>query len=209
MPDPNLLTPDSPATATVTREKDGGVTVDVFVPTFSGGMTLQLAVERSNDGDWRIFIPWLDDMDEDKTYILQGNVAEVANGIAYVGAPDVPTIRTVPAAPMENTNPLWDDDTIQFARLLAEISATQDSLDIAALCESMNLEPADVDALFERADVAWKAAVADLDAQVDVVAAALGRKVAEALEAGGCGLLGETERVIIYRVLRDDRKAAA
>lgn len=50
---------------------------------------------------------------------------------------------------------------------------------------------------------------------VDVVAAALARKVADALEArvpdggGGTALLGEHERVVIYRVLRDARKAAA
>lgn len=37
----------------------------------------------------------------------------------------------------------------------------------------------------------------------DPVAAALARKIAEALEAVGVGLLGETERVVIYRVLRD------
>jgi hypothetical protein len=37
---------------------------------------------------------------------------------------------------------------------------------------------------------------------VDTEAAALGRKVAEALEAGTGHLLGETERLIIYRVLR-------
>lgn len=40
------------------------------------------------------------------------------------------------------------------------------------------------------------------EAAVDAEAAGLGRKVAEALEAGGTGLLGETERLIIYRVLR-------
>jgi hypothetical protein len=46
--------------------------------------------------------------------------------------------------------------------------------------------------------------LADLEPQdVDAEAAALARKVAEALEAGTGHLLGETERVIIYRVLRD------
>lgn len=42
-----------------------------------------------------------------------------------------------------------------------------------------------------------------MEGHVDPAAAALARKVAEALEAGGIGLLGEYERVIIYRVLRD------
>jgi hypothetical protein len=48
-----------------------------------------------------------------------------------------------------------------------------------------------------------KALAAGGEPTVDARAAALARKVAEALEAGGTDLLGETERLIIYRVLRD------
>jgi hypothetical protein len=51
----------------------------------------------------------------------------------------------------------WDDDLVQFPRLLCEIVATQ-SLDVPALCESMDLEPADIDELLERAHVQWERA---------------------------------------------------
>lgn len=54
---------------------------------------------------------------------------------------------------------LWLDDSIQFPRLLAEIVATQDNLDIAALCESMDLDPEEVDELFDRAQSAWESHV--------------------------------------------------
>jgi hypothetical protein len=44
---------------------------------------------------------------------------------------------------------------IQFPRLIAEINATQ-MLDMKALCESMDLEPSDVDELFDRAEEEWE-----------------------------------------------------
>lgn len=50
----------------------------------------------------------------------------------------------------------WDDNSIQFSRLLCEIVATQ-NVDIPALCESMDLEPLDVSAIFERAHIQWEA----------------------------------------------------
>lgn len=51
----------------------------------------------------------------------------------------------------------WADDITQFPRLLAEINATQDDLDFDALSESMGLELARIDELFERAHAAWEA----------------------------------------------------
>ena len=50
---------------------------------------------------------------------------------------------------------LWDDDLIQFTRLLAEIVATQE-LDIVTIAESMNLTPSDVRLLLERAQISWE-----------------------------------------------------
>ena len=52
---------------------------------------------------------------------------------------------------------LWENDHVQFARLLAEIVATQEKLDIDALCTSMDLTPDDIDELFERAQMCWEA----------------------------------------------------
>lgn len=55
---------------------------------------------------------------------------------------------------------LWLDNETQFARLLSEIMATQDHLDVAALAEEMDLEEGDVINLFERAEQHWEAAKA-------------------------------------------------
>lgn len=52
--------------------------------------------------------------------------------------------------------PLWDRDHIQFARLLAEVCATQDRLDIPALADSMDLTLKEVNELFDRAQTAWE-----------------------------------------------------
>lgn len=94
MPDnPDMLDPKSPCTATITPGKKGGMTVELFVPTYSGGVTFSLMSERSNDGDWRVFLPWYEGMDEDRVYINVDTDSEVAGGIAYIGAPDVVVAR--------------------------------------------------------------------------------------------------------------------
>ena len=50
----------------------------------------------------------------------------------------------------------WEDDSIQFPRLLAEIAATQDSLDEGALCDSMNIDHDELNELFNRAQSSWE-----------------------------------------------------
>jgi hypothetical protein len=57
----------------------------------------------------------------------------------------------------EGTTP-WENDHVQFARLICEINATQDNLDLEAISESTGLDLADIDALFDRADDAWERA---------------------------------------------------
>ena len=57
------------------------------------------------------------------------------------------------ATPMKD---LWKDNSIQFPRLLAEIVATQENLDMEALSESMGLEIARIEELFERADAEFE-----------------------------------------------------
>ena len=49
----------------------------------------------------------------------------------------------------------WEDDHIQFPRLIAEIIATQEKLDVATLCEALDISLEELDSLFERAQVAW------------------------------------------------------
>ena len=56
---------------------------------------------------------------------------------------------------------IWLRDDIQFPRLLAEITATQD-IDIALLAESMDLSFDEVVELFDRAEAAWEASKAAL-----------------------------------------------
>lgn len=60
------------------------------------------------------------------------------------------------------SNSKWEDNSIQFPRLLAEILATQENLDINALCESMDLERDEVWALFSRAQEEWERIKKDL-----------------------------------------------
>ena len=51
---------------------------------------------------------------------------------------------------------LWESNDIQFPRLLAEIAATQDSLDMEALCAVMDLSELEIDILFCRAQDEWE-----------------------------------------------------
>jgi hypothetical protein len=91
------LHPDSPCEAIVAPLEDGGIDVKVRVPTYSGGMELTLKAERSNDGDWVLFLPmWPEGMDEAPVTAVDwlGNDYDVGGGIVYVGAPDIPVKAT-------------------------------------------------------------------------------------------------------------------
>jgi hypothetical protein len=52
----------------------------------------------------------------------------------------------------------WEDNSIQFPRLLCEIIATQENVDFDALAESMDLTVAEVHELFDRAHEVWESA---------------------------------------------------
>lgn len=62
---------------------------------------------------------------------------------------------------MKTIKELWEDDAIQFPRLIAEIAAT-DALSSenvwAELCDSMDLTDSELNVLFDRAEAAWEAA---------------------------------------------------
>jgi hypothetical protein len=57
----------------------------------------------------------------------------------------------------------WDDNTVQFARLISEINAALDGSQMHDLMKdlsvSMDLDIDRIDELFERADRVWKSAV--------------------------------------------------
>lgn len=54
----------------------------------------------------------------------------------------------------------WNDDLTQFARLLCEIRATQENLDVDDLCLEMDLDVARIEELFDRAHKVWETAKA-------------------------------------------------
>lgn len=52
---------------------------------------------------------------------------------------------------------VWEDDSVQFPRLLAEISAIDLSKEqILELCKSMDLKPGDIRDLLDRAQRRWE-----------------------------------------------------
>ena len=55
-------------------------------------------------------------------------------------------------------NKIWEDNSIQFPRLLTEICATYNTTDedFEALCESMDLSKDEVNELFDRAQEEWE-----------------------------------------------------
>lgn len=57
---------------------------------------------------------------------------------------------------MTDSNKNWENSAIQFPRLLAEIMATQDKLDMESLANAMDLSVDEVSDLFDRADIAWE-----------------------------------------------------
>ena len=63
---------------------------------------------------------------------------------------------TMVCAVVSKPSSKWEDDIIQFPRLLAEIMVTQDTLDMTSIAESMDLEVSEVSELFDRADTAWE-----------------------------------------------------
>lgn len=60
------------------------------------------------------------------------------------------------------SNPRWDNNEVQFARLLCEIVSTLDEGQtkdlIIDLCRSMDLGPDEVNQLFDRAEEVWEGA---------------------------------------------------
>lgn len=66
---------------------------------------------------------------------------------------------------MTQPNLKWENNAIQFPRLLAEIMATQDKFDVHALAESMDVTVDEINELFDRANDAWEAAKAEFFSQ--------------------------------------------
>lgn len=86
MPDPD------PATVVAMPLDAGGLRAVVVVPTYTGEQRFQITVERDEDGDWRVYIPWFKDLHgnpaADHTDLELENGTAVTNGIVYLGAPE-------------------------------------------------------------------------------------------------------------------------
>jgi hypothetical protein len=61
---------------------------------------------------------------------------------------------------------LWHNNEVQFARLLCEIVATQDTLDFRPLKESMDISESDLQELFDRAHDVWEKSKSQLSAEL-------------------------------------------
>lgn len=85
-------------------------------------------------------------------HMMDGNSRHLLSIQAAKG----PSLAGQPSAEGAPAADLWSRNDIQFARLLSEIVATQDKLDMPALAESMDLDVSDVAELFERAQTAWQ-----------------------------------------------------
>lgn len=94
-----------------------------------------------------------------------GNLAEAVNKLDtwLTGAREVESeARKLTSEPPKSTGstvPLWEQDAVQFPRLLSEIMAivalTEAQTD--ELCNSMDITPAELYELFERAQTSWEA----------------------------------------------------
>lgn len=103
---------------------------------------------------------------------------------------------STPANPLSPVVQAWDDDQIQFPRLLSELHGLVTELQVAELAESMDLEPADVEELFDRADVAWKQRLDESRAFID-------RAVADLQARGLTPTMTGDEAIAMFR---DDSK---
>ncbi len=66
------------------------------------------------------------------------------------------TVRGRAITVSRDSNENWPNDDIQFPRLLAEVRGVMTAHMFRELRESMNLEPAELTELFDRADEIWE-----------------------------------------------------
>lgn len=71
---------------------DDGLMVTLVVPSYEDEVRFTLHCERDADGDWRVYVPWFEDLHgnpaADHTDLILENGVGVTNGVCYIGAPD-------------------------------------------------------------------------------------------------------------------------
>jgi subtilase family serine protease len=66
------------------------------------------------------------------------------------------TVREVVEKETKAKESNWENNELQFARLLVEIQANVDDLKIGRICDSMDLEPEQVNELLDRATISFE-----------------------------------------------------
>lgn len=85
----DTVKPGDPCEVTVTPLDGGGVNVTVRVPGYQADSYFDLSVERDPDGEWRVAIPWPDEVQTENAGEHTYRGMDVLNGLLYLGSPDV------------------------------------------------------------------------------------------------------------------------
>lgn len=72
--------------AGVLATEGGGMVIELNVPTYSGVATFTIAAERDEEGDWRVKIPWPENIENYKTEAPRLDGREVFDGYLYLGS---------------------------------------------------------------------------------------------------------------------------
>ena len=57
---------------------------------------------------------------------------------------------------------VWNDNELQFARLICELVANVSNLEFEATCESMDLQADELQSLYDRANEVWERAKVEI-----------------------------------------------
>lgn len=78
----------SPCEVRVQPQRDGGLQVDLFVPTSDGGIVVTIAAERDHAGDWVVTVPTSRDMGLDGVLGADPEMECFLEGVVYMAAPE-------------------------------------------------------------------------------------------------------------------------
>lgn len=107
---------------------------------------------------------WNDPDDGACSRVLTIQSVEVHGNVVTIEEPDGSVVecfaRELQAGLPAKRPTLWDNNEIQFARLLCELVANCDNLEFDAVCASMDLSKRELMSLYDRANLVWERAKA-------------------------------------------------
>lgn len=117
--------------------------------------------KKLNSGDQ---VYWQDPDDGACSRMLTIQGIEVNGNVVSIEEPDGSVVECfarelLPGLPDKRPT-LWDNNEIQFARLLCELVATCDDLKLRDCCESMDITQDELNELYDRAHTVWEASKA-------------------------------------------------